>query len=234
MTCPIAISDSTHVLNISFWMCFTLCIHLVGLNFFWNKRWYAYLRYKTFMPAEKIVTTALVCLAVSNAYAAWRIWFCNNWDTTDGVIILTFYFFMIITEALFFPAIMLSQSAILAIVISLISLCISITFAVLSEVLVSDFWACVVGIADSFVCAILLLFAINVQYQAPALYTEYESKKPEIKRKYESAPKQGYSTVPSDTTPVPAQPSGAPIGQSLNFRSNAARSYGNFTVDESI
>lgn len=233
MTCPISINNSTHVLNIAFWMCFTLCIHCLGTYFFWNKKWYVYLRAKTFMPAEKVTVTALVCLAVANAYAAWRIWFCNNWDSTDGAIILSFYFFMIITEALFFPAIMISQSAVLAIVISFIGLCISVTFAVLAMVLVDDFWACIVGIADSFACAVLLLFAINVQYQTSTLYSEYESKKADIKHTYHKSSTQKLSTIPeARPADLSQENTKASIGSRLNHRTNA-RNFDNtqFTID---
>lgn len=231
MTCPISISNSTHVLNIAFWMCFTLSIHALGTYFFWNKRWYAYLRSETFIPAEKVTTTALICMAVANSYAAWRVWFCNNWDTTNGVIILSLYFFMIVAEAVFIPAIMLSTSGILAIVIALIGTGLSIAYTVCTFVIIEDTWSGLVGVADSFLCAVLLLLAVNVQYRAQTIYTEYDSIKDNIKRKYGSVKSSDLSTSQTqssqqNTNPANETPTtNSAIGSSMTHRHNATKSH---------
>jgi hypothetical protein len=220
MGCPIAIADTTDILNLSFWGVVTLIAHCVGTYMFWNKRWYAYLHTFTLAPAEKVTFTALVALSVANAFAAWRVWFCDNWDTTTGLMILAVYFFMIVVHNLFIPSVMLTTSAILSIVIALGSSILSILFTVFCYMKHHE-WSGLIGIADIVVNLGFLIFAVQLQTM-PKLYTKYD----DIKGEYQPVSKKPTSEK-SSVAPVQSAigsqypiSGGAGSGE-LRFRPNA-------------
>ena len=205
MGCPTSITDSGDVLEIGFWVCFTLCIHLVGTYFCWNKRWYAYLHGKTLAPAEKVYTTATMALALANAYGAWRVWFCNDWDTKTGLAVLSVYFFMILAQSLFVPSVMLTKSPAFAIVVGIVASGLSIAFTVLAYIQAHDNWVGLIGVADIIMSLAFLIFAIEIQVRSLDIYGKYEAEKEDIVRKYPKSGKgTGYETIAPETAPSSA------------------------------
>jgi tryptophan-rich sensory protein len=224
MGCPVALADSTDVLNASFWAAFTLVAHCLGTYMCWNKRWYAHLHTWTLAPSEKVGQTILVALAMANAFAAWRVWFCDDWDTTRGLVVLAVYVFMIIVHNLFVPSIMLTTSPPLAIVVALGASILSIVFTVFCYLYHHD-WSGLIGIADIVINLALLIFAIQLQTM-PKVYAKYD----EVKDAYQS-PSQRNTSEKTSSAPAPVQSaiggqyaySSIPTGgQDLRFRANAA------------
>lgn len=184
MGCPTSITDSTDVLNIAFWGAFTICVHIIGVYMVWNKKWYTYLHAKTIAPPEKVLTTALFALALANAYGAWRVWYCNNWDTSTGATVLAVYFFMHIFHTLFVPSVMLSLSAVLSIVLALIASGLSIAYTVLAFIVAHDTWVGLIGVANIIINLAMLIFAIQAQI-SPDIYSSYKSEKEKIRPRYQ-------------------------------------------------
>lgn len=223
MGCPTSITDSGDVLEIGFWVCFTLCVHLVGTYFCWNKRWYAYLHGKTLAPAEKVYNTATMALALANAYGAWRVWFCNDWDTKTGLAVLSVYFFMILAQALFVPSVMLTKSPAFAIVVGIVASGLSIAFTVLAYIQAHDNWVGLIGVADIIMSLAFLIFAIELQVRSLDIYGKYEAEKGDIVRKYpKSGKSSGYEKIDQD----PASPGSVVTGNGTGTTPDAGFSIG--------
>lgn len=198
MGCPTSITDSTDVLNILFWGAFTISVHIIGTYMAWNKKWYTYLHAKTIAPPEKVFTTALFALVLANAYGAWRVWYCNNWDTSSGVAVLSVYFFMHIVHSLFIPSVMLSFSAVVSIVVAIIASLLSIAYTVLAFTTAHDTWVGLIGVANVIVNLAFLIFAIQIQISSD-MYVTYKTEKDKIRPRYQKVRVSPDAETPKST-----------------------------------
>lgn len=172
MTCHIEVTTIHQVFGIIQWAAFTFGVcYLPSLYLAWRAKWWGFLHTETVAPPEKLVFSALAVLAAANTFAAWRMWYCDDWNADWPPLMI--YFFMVIVAALYFPFINLLRDPIPAIISSVIATGLAIVFTVYAFIS-RDTWAGIVGIANIGVYAAELILAAEIKTK-PKIYESYEN-----------------------------------------------------------
>ena len=172
MTCHIEVTTIHQVFGIIQWAALTFGVcYLPSLYLGWRAKWWGFLHTQTIAPPEKLVFSALAVLAAANTFAAWRMWYCDDWNADWPPLMV--YFFMVIVAALYFPFINLLRDAIPAIISSIIAIGLAVVFTVYAFIS-RDTWAGIVGIANIGVYAAQLILAAEIKTK-PKIYDDYDN-----------------------------------------------------------
>ncbi len=129
MGCNHNFNTIDNAFGLATWLYLGLVFYVFGMFFAWRPKWYTVIReYTYWILPERVYIVLTFVLTELNAYAAWRIWVCDNWDA--GFIAL-FMAVMVMLFMNFYPFVMMiTKFASVYIIVALAYLAFSIVFSV--------------------------------------------------------------------------------------------------------
>lgn len=81
MGCNIPFNTIDHAFGLATWLYFGLTFYVFGMFLTWRREFYKTIQSLTFWcVSERVYFVLTLVLTELNAYAAWRLWVCENWD----------------------------------------------------------------------------------------------------------------------------------------------------------
>ena len=139
------------------WLYFGLLFYVLGMFFAWRPKWYSVIqKYTYWIIPEKAYVVLTFIITELNAYAAWRIWVCFNWD--EGFVAL-FMAMMVMIFMNFYPFVMMiTKYASVYILVAIAYFAFSIAFLVFA--FRADTTAGIISIIDVLLSLIYFAFAL--------------------------------------------------------------------------
>lgn len=139
------------------WLYFGLFFYVFGMFFTWRPTWYSIIqKYTYFAIPDRVYLILTLVLTELNAYAAWRIWVCEDWD----VYFIPLFFGMLMMLFMnFFPfVLMVTKYASAYALAALAFLAIAVVFMIFA--FIKDTTAGVIAIFDVLLALIYLAFSL--------------------------------------------------------------------------
>jgi hypothetical protein len=169
MGCSVAPSDLPSGIQFVYYFIFTVVIYNSGLYSCWNTLWWGLINRKYGVPSHHTVFAFFTCVAVFEAWGAWRIWFCDGW--VIHMLPIIFYFAMIVCTSMFFVVFMLAPSIEYSALVAVGGIVMSILYTIFAYS--PDVYAFVTGLVNIGICIGQLLLTLRIFHDEGSTHESY-------------------------------------------------------------
>lgn len=173
MTCNICVESLTAGWGFFQWMFLYLAINCICLYMLWRPKWFES-HMKALLPfPQTLFFTLKLVLTILNAWAAFELWHCKNWDVDCAPLFLSVFTFVLLSV---FPlVVMLTEQTGAHVITALAAFGLALGFTIVAWK--QSTFAGAVGLIDVIEAIIYFFFAFSVWMRRPLINSIHDKSK---------------------------------------------------------